>query len=195
MERERPSESAAGSPAPRVRPLDWPQAAGTAEAVTRAIEDYARRRRRRRITAVSTCVALVLVVGFAWRQRENSQTPASVAAVSPAARATASVSRPEHRALPDGSWVDLNVGADIAVEFTAGGAGARRVVLRRGEAHFTVAKDAARPFVVEAGGVAVRAVGTAFSVQRGGAGVEVLVTEGRVAVAPAALSLAGASST
>jgi transmembrane sensor len=48
--------------------------------------------------------------------------------------------------------------------------------------HLTVAKDAARPFVVEAGGVFVRAVGTAFYVRRERDDVDVLVTEGVVQV-------------
>ena len=58
----------------------------------------------------------------------------------------------------------------------------RRATLVMGEALFTVAKDPARPFIVRAGGVDVRAVGTAFSVRLDAAAVEVLVTEGRVAV-------------
>jgi transmembrane sensor len=57
------------------------------------------------------------------------------------------------------------------------------VELRRGDAHFTVAKNPERPFRVEAGTVAVRAVGTAFNVRRGASEVEVLVTEGKVEVA------------
>jgi transmembrane sensor len=58
----------------------------------------------------------------------------------------------------------------------------RHVRLARGVAHFEVAKDASRPFVVIAAGVEVRAVGTAFSVQIDEGRVEVIVTEGRVAV-------------
>lgn len=85
----------------------------------------------------------------------------------------------EEAKLADGSRVDLNRGAAITVQFTAA---ERRVRLERGEAHFAVAKDEARPFVVEVGGVAVRAVGTAFSVKRGVDSVAVLVTEGTVAV-------------
>jgi transmembrane sensor len=99
------------------------------------------------------------------------------------ARAATVVVQPESRVLPDGTVVELNRGTDLAVEFAAGDVGSRRVVLVRGEAHFQVAKDPARPFVVVAGGVAVRAVGTAFSVQLGSEAVAVLVTEGRVAVA------------
>jgi transmembrane sensor len=58
----------------------------------------------------------------------------------------------------------------------------RRVKLTGGEAHFTVWKDKARPFVVDVGGIEVRAVGTAFNVRLEPGRVEVLVTEGRVAV-------------
>jgi transmembrane sensor len=61
----------------------------------------------------------------------------------------------------------------------------RRVRLLRGEAHFTVVKDAARPFVVSAGDTAVRAIGTAFNVRLDRGRIEVLVTEGKVQVADA----------
>jgi transmembrane sensor len=86
----------------------------------------------------------------------------------------------ERVALADGSMVELNSASEIQVAFVAA---ERRVRLVRGEAHFTVAKNPARPFWVEAGGVAVRAVGTAFNVKLGGENVEVLVTEGKVRVA------------
>jgi transmembrane sensor len=46
-----------------------------------------------------------------------------------------------------------------------------------------VTKDPVRPFIVMAAGVAVRAVGTAFNVKLDSTAVEVLVTEGMVAVA------------
>lgn len=85
----------------------------------------------------------------------------------------------EQRELPDGSTVELNRGAVVTEHYTAG---ERRVRLERGEAHFKVAKDSARPFYVEAGGVSVRAVGTAFNVRLDSASVEVLVTEGLVGV-------------
>jgi transmembrane sensor len=85
----------------------------------------------------------------------------------------------EQRELSDGSVIELNRGAVVTEHFTAG---ERLVRLDRGEAHFKVAKDSARPFFVEAGGVAVRAVGTAFNVRLDPAAVEVLVTEGQVGV-------------
>src|SRR5262249_47558599 len=65
-------------------------------------------------------------------------------------------------------------------------AGRREIVLERGEALFTVAHDVQRPFAVTAGDTVVRAVGTAFSVRlRDHQQVDVLVTEGRVAIDPA----------
>jgi transmembrane sensor len=52
--------------------------------------------------------------------------------------------------------------------------------LVHGEAHFTVAKDASRPFIVAADKFNVRAVGTAFTVHLRKEAVSVLVTEGNV---------------
>lgn len=82
--------------------------------------------------------------------------------------------------LPDGSVATLNTDSRIEVGYTES---ERRVALVRGEAHFEVMKDKVHPFIVSAGGVDVRAVGTAFNVRYRAEGVEVMVTEGKVAVA------------
>lgn len=79
--------------------------------------------------------------------------------------------------LPDGSVMTMNSGSELAVTMAPR---SREIELAQGEAWFEVAKDASRPFVVAAGDVRVRAVGTAFSVRRRETGVEVLVTEGVV---------------
>jgi transmembrane sensor len=82
--------------------------------------------------------------------------------------------------LADGSLVAINTKTALEVAMKPK---SRHVVLKEGEAWFQVAKDPERPFVVAAGPVRVRAVGTAFSVRRGdeaGAGVDVMVTEGVV---------------
>ncbi len=97
-------------------------------------------------------------------------------------RATYETARGEFRKvqLSDRSVVSINSGSQVAVHLTDA---QRRVTLGRGEAWFEVAKDRRRPFVVEAGDVRVRAVGTAFSVRRhADGGAEVLVTEGVVEV-------------
>jgi transmembrane sensor len=81
--------------------------------------------------------------------------------------------------LGDGSAVAINTASAVEVAFRRT---QRTVRLRQGEAWFQVAHDVQRPFVVEAGPVRVRAVGTAFSVRRRADGADVLVTEGVVEV-------------
>lgn len=98
----------------------------------------------------------------------------------------------EKRELPDGSTITLNTDSAVAVHLERG---MRRVALQRGEAHFAVAKDQARPFIVSANGVDVRAVGTAFSVRLRDESVDVLVTEGKVSVAPPSLAESAATPT
>lgn len=81
--------------------------------------------------------------------------------------------------LPDGSVAMINTDSALSVALERD---IRRVSLDHGQAWFQVAKDRARPFVVDAGIALVRAVGTAFSVERRDQGVEIAVTEGSVAV-------------
>jgi transmembrane sensor len=130
-------------------------------------------RRPRRVAAAMLAASLVLAGGvwFAARERWQAAAPPTYATT---------VDGYERVALADGSSLELNAASEVGVHFSPA---ERRVRLVRGEAHFTVAKDPARPFVVEAGNIAVRAVGTAFNVRLDERAVEVLVTEGRVAVA------------
>jgi len=81
--------------------------------------------------------------------------------------------------LADGSTVLLGAASSISVEYAAQ---MRRVVLTDGEALFTVAKNPARPFIVEAAGGSAQALGTVFNVHRGPEGVTVGVAEGVVQV-------------
>jgi transmembrane sensor len=79
--------------------------------------------------------------------------------------------------LADGSQVVLNSGTEIRVRF---GERERKVELISGQALFTVAKEPARPFLVDSGGAQVRAVGTQFDVYRKAADTIVTVIEGKV---------------
>lgn len=81
--------------------------------------------------------------------------------------------------LADGSTVELNSRSRIRIRFSSE---QRGVELIEGQALFKVAKDHARPFVVDSGGTHVRAVGTQFDVYRKRHGTIVTVVEGRVAV-------------
>jgi transmembrane sensor len=102
-------------------------------------------------------------------------------AITPTAPVAVATTGQNTRVLEDGSTVELRGDSEISVSFTSG---ERRVTLARGEAFFTVAKNTARPFIVRASGVDVRAVGTAFNVRLDPQAVEVLVTEGTVHVTP-----------
>ena len=81
--------------------------------------------------------------------------------------------------LADGSVAAINTASAIKVKLDDA---ARHVQVEQGEAWFQVAKDQQRPFIVAAGRVRVRAVGTAFSVRRRAGGADILVTEGEVEV-------------
>lgn len=81
--------------------------------------------------------------------------------------------------LEDGSTIVLNTSSVVKVQFSEN---ERRVLLREGEATFNVAHDTQRPFIVQARDVAVKAVGTSFSVRLRSAAVAVTVAEGVVEV-------------
>lgn len=149
-----------------------PARAGVADDLVAELARRAAHRRRRRLGAAAAGVALLLALGVFWRTPPRADTAENLPA-------TAVMLTPARRVLPDGSVVLLKDGARITTSFTAG---ERRIGLVQGEAMFEVAKDRARPFIVAAGGVEVRAVGTAFSVDLRRSSVEVLITEGTVAV-------------
>ena len=81
--------------------------------------------------------------------------------------------------LVDGSVIQLNTDSHIQVNYEDQ---QRNIVLIAGEAHFEVAKDTSRPFIVKAGEGMVRAVGTAFNVRLNSNALNVTVTEGKVAL-------------
>lgn len=81
--------------------------------------------------------------------------------------------------LADGSMVELASRTALELRFTAA---SRSIRLFDGEAYFTVAPEAARPFSVLAGDGRVTALGTAFSVARSGGEVAVTVAEHGVEV-------------
>jgi len=144
--------------------LERPRQTGTAALL--ALELAALRRRRRRIRTGGVVALFLVGLGLVVPRLATRS-------------ATAVVLTSERRTLPDGSIVEFPSGTNFAVEFSDV---VRRVVLKRGDAHFEVVKDVARPFQVTAGDVTVKAVGTAFALQYSGAAVDVLVTEGRVSV-------------
>ena len=147
------------------------------------------RRHRRLFAATSLLAAAAVVFGFIFLRRESAETSLAslVAASSPNPSPALLAAGPRSVTLGDGSLVRLNAGGEVVEEFSVE---ERRVRLTRGEAHFTVVKNSARPFVVFAGVARVRAVGTAFNVNLNAAQVEVIVTEGSVRVTTDAIGAA-----
>ncbi|MFV3329864.1 FecR family protein [Pseudomonas sp. NY15437] len=161
----------------RGQSADHEQAAREAEALwgalpeTRHAQRYRQRARRpRRVLAMAAaaCVAAIAL---------TLSLPQPLAGLF-ADYATATGER-RMLELPDGSRVWLNSGSALSVDFSPQ---QRRLRLQGGEALFEVAKDAARPFIVEAKGGEVRAVGTRFDVDSRGPQVRVDVSEGVVQV-------------
>ena len=83
--------------------------------------------------AASLMIAAVWWFGFAPRGREPVQSYATT------------VDGYQRVTLSDGSLLELNGSTEVSVRYTRD---ERRVQLARGEAHFTVAKNPARPFWV-----------------------------------------------
>jgi transmembrane sensor len=123
---------------------------------------------RRVFIAASFFIALCLTAALVWWQTQRA--PVYITATG------------EQRSivLTDGSTVELNSRSRIEIHFADR---ERRVDLLGGQALFTVAKDATRPFLVRSGEATVRAVGTQFDVYRKKSATIVTVLEGRVAIA------------
>ena len=137
-------------------------------------------RRRGPWAALAASLLVGLVATGAYISRERLWSP-DREAPAPAQRHATAIGEQRSIAMEDGSVIALNT--DSLVEVTLGGL-TRELRLQRGEAHFTVAHDATRPFRVSVNGRVVQALGTAFSVRlHAGNAVEVIVTEGRVKAA------------
>lgn len=163
--------TASPRPAKPVDPLDWIGESRAQADILEAMVRQQKKRRRRRSLQAAAAVAVVFLAMLIWQRPWSGSAPV--------AHTSAVAHVPLRRVLPDGSVVEFKSGAAIRLDFSPA---TRRVELVQGEAHFQVTRNPDRPFVVVAGAVEVRAVGTAFSVDRGSAQVEVLVTEGRVAL-------------
>ncbi|OZI30652.1 hypothetical protein CAL29_21895 [Bordetella genomosp. 10] len=122
-------------------------------------------------SGMSLC-ALAAAGGFwGWQQRSGPARYAAEFSTRPGER--------RRETLPDGSTLDINTRSRVTVRYFDR---ERHVALAEGEVMFLVAKDTARPFIVDAGAAAVRVTGTEFDVRREGEDVGVTVQSGSVEV-------------
>ena len=136
----------------------------------------------RRRTLLSLAAALTVALGAMLaiallRSAPGDAPDASAVAARVPAPQTAPLVRETQ--LPDGSRVELATSSSVTVEFTDQ---VRQLTMQTGVAHFTVAHNRARPFVVRVGRLHVRAVGTAFNIRHASDRVVVTVTEGTIEV-------------
>ena len=130
------------------------------------------------LTAVAA--ALLCGVGIRIWLAEPVETSSPTAAASYHRTFGTSIGERAVEELPDGSRITLNTNTEVSVRYSDQ---QRAVEMRRGEAHFSIARDVERPFGVRAAGRVVQALGTAFNIRLDNAnGLEVIVTEGEVSV-------------
>lgn len=116
---------------------------------------------------------IVILIGLGWIAYEVS-TPGKLV------MATGMDEKNSEVLLSDGSKVYLNRGSKLTYSEEMG-KNSRRVKLE-GEAFFEIARDAARPFIIDAGTAKVKVLGTSFNVitDNGNNEVEVYVSTGSV---------------
>lgn len=148
---------------PLVRAVDFGQAMNAASS---------RYVRTRWLTGALAATVAAIVLGTVWTFHERQADT----------RFQTAIGEQVAVMLPDGSSFNLNTNSRVDVDYSQRD---RVIHLERGEAYFTVAHDAQRPFWVHAGDRWVRAVGTAFNVYLRPAGVQVTVSEGTVNVVDA----------
>ncbi len=130
------------------------------------------RRWTRFVIAGAVAAALIVgVIGFALSRKSRTEGTLEAGAV------LAAGSAPLQAQLREGSTVRAEASSKGALELAT--ASEVRVRLDEGSMHFDVAKNPARRFVVKAGRVEVRVVGTAFTVKRSSSSEVVNVTVDR----------------
>ncbi len=118
-------------------------------------------------SGIAAAVALAAVLGYNLRDGSGEMQFASVSGKSLVT-------------LPDGSEVTLDNGSTLRCG-TSFGNGSRQVS-SSGRAFFHVAKDRHRPFVIDAGGLEVKVLGTKFGLDSGHDRVRISLIEGSVSL-------------
>ncbi|RYF58308.1 MAG: hypothetical protein EOO39_34410, partial [Cytophagaceae bacterium] len=114
----------------------------------------------------AACLLLAAGVSFWWLNADRLRSPyeRQLAAVEqPITERVNSTNQAQENTLPDGSTVALSPGSRIS--FTTDTTSINRTVYLTGEATFSVVKNPQRPFLVYAGELVTKVLGTKFTVR------------------------------
>jgi ferric-dicitrate binding protein FerR (iron transport regulator) len=106
----------------------------------------------------------ILVLGAYKWQQNNSRKTAVAAAPAVVWKTLTNTSSEQKRAvLPDNTHIWLNPGSQLS--YASGFINGQRLIRLKGEAFFDVAQDVAHPFIVQAGGISTKVLGTSFNIE------------------------------
>ncbi|SKD04380.1 FecR family protein [Chitinophaga ginsengisegetis] len=142
------------------------------EAVSPQLQPSPRRSVVRRLAAVAAAAAVLTAAWVLWRS--------TIPAVQQLSSAPGGKSRV---VLPDGSTVWLNSNTQLSYEKNGFGKQHREITLT-GEAFFDITKSEGTPFIIHAGKVNIRVLGTAFNVKAytGDSAISTTLVRGKIAV-------------
>jgi transmembrane sensor len=126
------------------------------------------------IAAFLTGILFLAAVLFVYRKKESKTV------LPPADPAAITVSRPGPVTLPDGSVVKLESNTTISYAF--GKQTVERTVYLDGQAFFSVAADASKPFIIRVRDITIKVLGTSFTVREAGRATVIEMSTGAVEV-------------
>ncbi|HEX5155169.1 MAG TPA: FecR domain-containing protein [Parafilimonas sp.] len=149
---------------------------------TTRVKQEAKTIRLSRIRKLQVAAAVLVFVVGAWLLYNTLHQPATVAMMNKQTFSNTAIDT-----LPDGSVITLN--KNTVLHYPTAFKGKTRTVQLKGEAFFAVAHDTTKPFIVQADGVSIRVVGTAFNVKNYDSSIQVIVENGIVQVSNAKQSV------
>ncbi|MGV3767458.1 MAG: FecR family protein [Chitinophagaceae bacterium] len=152
----------------------------------RPVERKMRTKRTGYVLAAASVLAVILTIFLLRDKQENSmadvqnkkENKSAIAQHSDPDSYQLRASKDTSASLPDGSVVKMKAGAVLKWYYNE----TARLVYMDGEVFYDVKKDAEHPFIVHTASMAVRALGTSFTVSDQNHGSRVLLKTGKVAV-------------
>lgn len=127
------------------------------------LKSFRRKSLYRSILTYSSAAAALFVFAFFFGRLSNRRTPSDLKSPAALTEVRAPYGSRSEIKLPDGTLVILNAGS--VVSYRNDFSSTNRNISLSGEAYFNVARNEAIPFIVNAGSVSIKALGTEFNVK------------------------------